>query len=134
MTLLGRLVDRLLLVDQRHAAQVLITIVDRLHALHPEPAHWRQTLAVKWRYAVTALVEALPDDDRRTLVEHLLRRDPYLVADALLACVTREQVVAPWILGLTEELPDTARGRLRSKLFEAARERSTRRFPVPVAG
>ncbi|AXO37847.1 ATP-binding protein [Micromonospora sp. B006] len=134
VTLLGRLVDRLLLVDQRQAAQVLLDIVDRLHALHPGPVHWRQTLAVKWRYTVTALVERLPADDRRKLAEHLLGRDPYLVADALEAAVTREQVVAPWILGLTEQLPDGARGRLRSRLFQAARERSTRRFPIPVAG
>lgn len=129
-TLLGRLVDRLLPIDSRHAARVLLDILDRLNELHPGPAHWRQTLAIKWRCTVMALAETLPATERRNRAERLLDRDPYLVADAVVACVTRDQVVAPWILDLTENLPDGARGRLRSTIFETARERSHRRFLV----
>jgi hypothetical protein len=132
LTLLGWLVHRLIPIDRRDASRVLVAIVDRLHALHPDPVHWRQSLAVRWRYTVMALIEALPARERKELTETLFQRDQYMVADALVACVTREQIVAPWILKLVEKLPDGARGRLRSTLFEHARERSHRRLTIAL--
>jgi hypothetical protein len=126
VTPLGWLVSRLIDASLPLGVDALLTIAEKLHALHPEPAHWRQSLGMKWQYTITTLINDVSVFERRRVVEQLLRFDVHLVSHAVTACVTREQKVRPWILQIVDRLPDEVRGRLRSSIFEHARELSHR--------
>lgn len=130
VTNLGWLIDRLVHIDRNTSMDTLLTIAERLHALQPSRAHWRQSLAMKWQYTVTSLINTLNPSQRRNLVERLLPLDTYILTHAVKACVTREQAVPAWILEIIDHLPDDVRGQLRTSIFEHARERSHRRWDV----
>jgi hypothetical protein len=128
LTTLGWLVDRLIGANLLTSVEALLTIAEKLHSLHPEPAHWRQSLGMKWQYTITTLINASDGFERERIVRHLLQFDVHLVSHAVTACVTREQKVRPWILQIVDRLPDGVRGRLRSSIFEHARELSHRHW------
>ena len=71
-TMLGWLAGRLASLAPTEGLDALVTFARLLNQTLPGTVHWKQTLAMKWQYTVTAIVTALSDPDREQLVRSLL--------------------------------------------------------------
>jgi hypothetical protein len=115
---LGRLMERLLAIDPRAAAALLLRVSAALHAINPGIARAQREIANRWRTPLGQLLAGLGPNRRKEFMLDLMHQD---IASARVAIEVFAQHYAPpprWFRELSREpglhpkLKETIRGNL----------------------